>query len=173
MAINGIPEVIHDFNMYLSGKKLLGITGEVVLPDFESLTEEISGAGILGTYETPMIGRYGSMEQEIPFRVLNDSYFRLIDPSSPVDLTLRGSIQYTRQNTGAVDYMGMRVVMRGRSKKLSPGTVKNGTMESAITLELTYIKIELDGVERIELDKINPKFRVNGRDLLAKIRKYT
>lgn len=174
MAISGIPEVIHDFNMYLSGNKLGGITGEVSLPDFEATTETISGAGILGEYEASIPGRYSSMEQEIPFRVINADYFKLISPSSPVELTLRGAIQYNVKSTGAADYMGMRVVFRGRCKKISLGTVKQGgPMDSSITLELTYILIEMDGAKKIELDKINGVFKVNNVDLLAKIKKLT
>lgn len=66
MAIVGIPESIHDFNMYLTGNKLGGITGEVEMPPFESMTSTVSGAGILGEYEAPTPGHFGSMEQEIP-----------------------------------------------------------------------------------------------------------
>ena len=40
-----------------------------------------------------------------------------------------------------------------------------------MTVEITYIMIELDGKQRIELDKINNVYKVNGVDLLAKIRK--
>ena len=40
-----------------------------------------------------------------------------------------------------------------------------------MTVEITYIMIELDGKQKIELDKINNVYKVNGVDLLAKIRK--
>lgn len=174
MAIAGIPEVIHDFNLYLSGNKLGGVTGEVALPDFEAVTETISGAGILGEFESVIAGRYGSMEQEVPFRVINEDMFKLIDPTVPVELTLRGAIQQTVKATGAVDYIGMRVVFRGRSKKIAIGTVKQGgPMDSSIALELTYILIEMDGKSKVELDKINGVFRINGVDLLAKVHKLT
>ena len=174
MAIAGIPEVINDFNLYLSGNKLGGVTGEVALPDFEGVTETISGAGILGEFESVIAGRYGSMEQEVPFRVINEDMFKLIDPTVPVELTLRGAIQQTIKATGAVDYIGMRVVFRGRSKKIAIGTVKQGgPMDSSIALELTYILIEMDGKSKIELDKINGVFKVNGVDLLAKVHKLT
>ena len=174
MAINGIPEVIHDFNIYTSGAKIIGITGEVALPEFEAMTETISGAGILGEIETAIAGRYGSIEQEVPFRCINDDYFKLINPTSPVALTLRGAIQYNVKTNGATDYMGMRVVMRGRCKKISIGTVKQGgPMDSSITLELSYILIEMDGKKKIELDKVNGVFKVNGVDLLAKVKKLT
>lgn len=174
MAIAGIPEVIHDFNLYLSGNKLGGVTGEVALPDFEAVTETISGAGILGEFESVIAGRYGSMEQEVPFRVINEDMFKLIDPTIPVELTLRGAIQQTVKATGAVDYIGMRVVFRGRSKKIAIGTVKQGgPMDSSIALELTYILIEMDGKSKVELDKINGVFKINGVDLLAKVHKLT
>lgn len=174
MAIAGIPEVIHDFNLYLSGNKLGGVTGEVALPDFEAVTETISGAGILGEFESVIAGRYGSMEQEVPFRVINEDMFKLINPTVPVELTLRGAIQQTIKATGAVDYVGMRVVFRGRSKKIAIGTVKQGgPMDSSIALELTYILIEMDGKSKVELDKINGVFKVNGVDLLDKVHKLT
>lgn len=173
MAISGIPELIHDFNMYNSGNKIIGMTGEVALPEFEAMTETISGPGILGEIETGIPGRFGSMEQEIPFRVIDEDYFKLIDTSKPVELTLRGAIQYTVATTGAIDHMGMRVVVRGRPKKISIGTVKQGgAMDSKIALELSYILIEMDGKKRVELDKMNSVFKINGKDMLAKVRKY-
>ena len=174
MSIAGIPEVIHDFNIYNNGNKIVGITGEVSLPDFEAMTETIRGAGILGEYETTVAGRYGSMAQDIPFRCIDRDFFSLIDPTTPVALTLRGAMQHNVSSTGAADYLGMRVVMRGRCKKIAVGTVKQGgAMDSSITLELTYILVELDGKTMIELDKINGVCKVNGADLLAKVRKLT
>lgn len=174
MAISGIPEVIHDFNIYNGGSKLVGVSGEVTLPDFEAMTETISGPGILGEIETIIPGRYGSMEMEIPFRVVNTEFFSMINPGSSAALTLRGTIQYNVKSTGAPDYMGMRVVVRGRCKKIALGTLKQGgAMDSSVSLELTYILIELDGKKAIELDKLNGKFVVNNTDLLAKVRKYT
>lgn len=174
MAIAGIPEVINDFNIYRSGNRLAGTTGEVALPDFEAITATISGNGILGEYEAPVTGHYGSMEQEITFRVLNMDYFDLADPTLSQELTLRGAIQTMDKAAQSSAEMGMRVVFRGRCKKFSPGTVKQReAMDGSITLELTYILIELDGKEKVRLDKLNGEFRINGVDKLAKIRQLT
>lgn len=175
MPIVGIPEAIHDFNIYRSGEKMYGgVTGEVKLPDLESMTSTVSGTGILGEYEAILPGHYGSMEQEIPFRCISEDYFSLINPSSAVDLTLRGTIQYTDRATQTMRYMGMRVVVRGRCKKIQIGTVKqHGAMDSLIVLEPTYILIEMDGTPRFELDKLNSVFKVNGEDLLEQVRQLT
>lgn len=174
MAIAGIPEVINDFNLYLSGNKLGGTTGEVSLPDFEPITSTTSGNGILGEYEAIVLGHFGSMEQEVPFRCINEDYFKMVSPSKAVELTLRGAIQQSERETMNEGEVGMRVVFRGRCKKISIGTVKQREqMGSLISLELTYILIEMDGKERICLDKINTIYRINGVDQLAKIRALT
>lgn len=174
MAIAGIPEVINDFNLYLSGGKLGGTTGEVSLPDFEPITSTTSGNGILGEYEAIVLGHFGSMEQEIPFRCINEDYFKMVSPSKSVELTLRGAIQQSERDTLNEGEVGMRVVFRGRCKKISIGTVKQREqMGSMVSLELTYILIEMDGKERICLDKINTIYRINGVDQLAKIRALT
>ena len=48
---------------------------------------------------------------------------------------------------------------------------QGGAMDAAVTVEVVYIMIELDGKQRVELDKLNNVYKVNGVDLLAKIRK--
>ena len=172
MGALGIPGVINNFNLYNNGTALVGLTGEVALPDFEGITETLSGPGILGEIDEVIIGQFGSMVLEIPFRILDEDAFNLMSPVTSLNLTLRASEQYTVKSTGNIDYKGMRVVVRGRQKKLKGGTVKlGGTMDAAVTVEIAYIMIELDGKPKIELDKINGVYNVNGVDLLAKIRK--
>lgn len=62
----------------------------------------------------------------------------------------------------------------GRVKKFKPGKIeKNNSMEATITLELTYLLIEVDGVEILAIDKLNQVYRVNGVDMLADVRNMT
>jgi len=56
----------------------------------------------------------------------------------------------------------------GRVKSFNPGKVEKGeAMEATITMELTYIMIEVDGVQLLEVDKLNGIYKVNGNDMLA------
>ena len=41
------------------------------------------------------------------------------------------------------------------------------TMDSGVTLNILYILIEVNGESVVELDKMNPTYKVNGVDLLA------
>ena len=173
-TITNVPEIINSYNAYNNGNRLIGVTGSVKLPTLDAITEEVSGAGILGTYETSVAGMYSSMTQEIPFRILDDDIFSLMNPSELVDLTFRASAQSTVKATGAVDYKGMRIVERGRLKSFTPGSYELGKkMEANLTLELLYIMIEIGGEKKLEYDKLNSVFVVNGKDLLEKVRAYS
>lgn len=173
-AVGNIPEVINNFNAYNQGNLLIGVTGQVQLPNFDAITEEISGAGILGSYETGIPGFYSSMPLEVPFRILDTDIFSIMNPSEPVDLTFRASEQHTVKSTGALDYKQMRIVTRGRLKNFAPGTLELGKqMGATVTLELLYILIEIDSKTMLEYDKLNTVFVVNGKDLLEKVRAYS
>ena len=173
-AIANVPEVINNYNVYNNGNVLIGVSGAVTLPTFDAITEEVSGAGILGTYDTSVAGMYSSMTQEVPFRILDQDIFSLMNPAELVDLTFRASAQSTVKATGAVDYKGMRVVERGRLKSFTPGKFELGKqMNASVTLELLYILIEVDGKTMLEYDKLNAVFKVNGVDLLEKVRAYS
>lgn len=168
--MNGIPSKINMFNVYKDGNTLAGLSGEVTLPDFEAISETISGPGILGEIDDPTIGHFGSQEIEIPFRNITNDTFTLMNPGDEVNLTLRGSIQ-VNTNGGGVDYVGMRIIFRGKCKSFTGGTVKQGAaMASAIKLELTYIRIDLNGEAKVELDKLNSVYKLNGVDILEKAR---
>ena len=65
----------------------------------------------------------------------------------------------------------MRVVIRGKQKKFDPGKVKQGEqMDATVTVEVIYLMIEIDGKNKIEIDKLNFVYKVNGKDILEKVR---
>ncbi len=173
-SVNNVPEVINNYNVYNRGNRLIGVSGAVALPSFDGITEEVSGAGVLGTYETAIPGMYSSIVQEVPFRILDEDAFSLMNPNDPVDLTFRSAVQSTNKNTMALGMRSIRIVERGRLKSFSPGSLEQGKqMGATLTLEVLYFLIEIDGKTMLELDKLNSVFVVNGKDLLEKVRAYS
>ena len=57
------PEVINNFNVYNSGNKMVGVSGEISLADLQAVTAEVSGAGIMGSYNTAVVGMFQSISQ--------------------------------------------------------------------------------------------------------------
>ena len=168
-----IPMVMHAYNIYNNKNKALqGMESEVTLPDLEMMTETISGAGIAGEVEEVIMGFLSSMEMEIDWNIMYGDFFDSIYIGQPADLTLRASNQVLNKATGEMVESAQRVVVRGRTKKIEGGTAKQGgKSEPKTTYEMTYIKIEQDGETKLEADKYNFIFSVNGHDYLADVRK--
>lgn len=168
-----IPQVIHLFNVYKDGNKQIGIANEVTLPEIPYKTVTIDGAGIPGSYDAAVIGNFDSIKQTIPFINLYTNMIDFTDPEALQDITMRASLQVENKSTGATDYVGLRVVEKGKCISFNPGQMKQADrMSATVTIECMYILIEIDGKKLIEIDKWNGIYIVNGKDLMEKARKY-
>ena len=167
-----IPEVLNHYNVYNdAAKKLIGISGEIELGDLEAITDTIEGAGVLGEIEDPVTGQFSSTKIKIPFSVLYEDLFSLMNTTKPPQLTLRASMQCMDPTTGETGYYPVKIVVRGKASKTGLGKVTKGKKgEPEIELEILYIKIMINNKTTLELDKLNFKFVLNGVDMLKKVR---
>lgn len=166
---NYIPEKINDYNAYLDGTRMIGVAASVTLPEVNMKTSTISGVGVNGEIDSPTIGQFESMEQEIQFNTLYSSAASMLSPLSTVNLTFRAA-QQVYDKAGGYSFKGLRVVEMGRVKSFVPGKIEKGeAMEATVKLELTYILIEVDGEQLLEVDKLNGVYKVKGVDMLAGI----
>lgn len=164
-----IPEKIIGFRCYQDGEVLLGVV-DAQLPEPELMTETVSGAGIAGEYESPVMGHFKSMTTTIKFRTVTAAALRLAK-SKAVHLELRGSIQVHDGGSGKLTPMPMRVIVKGLPKKSGLGKLEVGKpMDAEHVFETTYLKVELNGKEELEIDKLNYIHKVNGEDQLAEVR---
>ena len=164
---NYIPEKINDYNVYLDGTKMIGVAASVTLPEVNMKTSTVSGVGVNGELDSPTIGLFEKMEQELQFNTLYSSAMDVLSPLSAVNLTLRAA-QQVYDKTGGYDFKGLRVVEMGRVKSFKPGKVEKGeAMDAVVRLELTYLMIEVDGEQLLEIDKLNSIYKVRGEDMLA------
>lgn len=167
------PEVINNFRVYNDAARVMGTTGEIKLPNLQAMTAEISGAGILGKYETSVLGMFNDIKLQIPFRMIDRDYFRMLNTGEQSKIVLRSSVQQRNRETGrTLSTAAQRFVFGGHPTEIEMGTVKQGDMMNAsITLDLTYILVEIGGVVMLELDKLNSVHNVDGKDLLKDIMK--
>lgn len=166
---NYVPEKINEYNAYLDGEKMIGVVPDIDLAEIGMKASEVEGAGMLGVLDSPTIGQFESIEQEIKFNVLYSSAINMLSPLEAVNLTFRAA-QQVYDKTGGYAFKGLRIVQQGRVKKFKPGKLKRAEgMAATVTLELTYYLIEVDGEIMLEIDKLNPKYIVCGKDMLAGI----
>jgi P2 family phage contractile tail tube protein len=166
-----IPTQNINFSVYDSrSKDLLGVA-EVTLPNLEAMTETISGAGLAGEVDMPVLGHFGSMTVEISWRTMTKDATKLSGQTAQY-LDMRGSIEQYEEQTGAITTMAMKVAVITVPKSLNLGNLNVGTgSDSSNEFECSYIKVWLGSEEVVELDKFNYIYRVHGVDYLASVRR--
>lgn len=170
MAINVIDEQTIDYRVYHADIPTPIGTATVEAPTLTPLTAEITGAGIGGSYESPTIGAFESMELVLNFRTVTGDTGSLMSPDD-VLLTLRAAVQAHDGATGKAITVAQRLLMRGRFKETDLGTLEVGAIaEQSLTFEVTMLKLYRDGLEQIAIDKLNGVYRTNGIDHMAGVR---
>lgn len=90
---NKVPERLINFRVYNDGNDLLGVAN-VDLPSIEAMSDTVSGAGIAGEVESPILGHFGSMTATFTWRTITPELAKLANQKAHA-LDLRGSQQVT------------------------------------------------------------------------------
>lgn len=158
-----------NYRCYKDGNQLLGVT-TIDLPNLETMTETISGAGIAGEMDVPVMGQFAPISCTLNFSSVTKSQVQLLSPLQH-NLVLRGSIQKHDSSTGQVINVPIRYEITGRNKAVTPGTMAVAKpTEGSVEIEVIAIAFFENNEERFEIDKLNSIFRVDGVDYLAGVR---
>ena len=167
---NQVPEKLINFKVYDDTDEIVGISGDITLPNFEAQAEAIGGAGIAGEFESVTLGHFGSQTIEIPFRTLLKKSFNLMSNRGR-SIVLRGAQQVYDTALGRSEPKKIKITLRGQPKGLNLGTFAVGqATNSSNTMEILYIKVEVEDEVVLEFDKLNYIFFINGTDILKEIR---
>ena len=167
-----LPQKIIAYNAYTFGNKLIGIAGEIEIPELEFMSDTITGAGIGGSVEMPVPGIIDAMEMEIPFTSLTGNIFEIFKTDQVSEITLRGSEQSEDTATGKLYKVPVKISMRGIIKKIKPGKLAPGaSMEASVTMALQYIKIDVDNQSHLEIEPLNLVCIINGIDIMEEVRR--
>ena len=163
--------LLNRFRAYKSGKELIGIAGEINLPEITNMTDTLEGGCVGGTMDMPVIGLIENMEIEIAFLSLCTDIFSIMDPTESDSITFNGAIQGMEAGTGKIGFVDLSITIKGTVKKFVSGNLKAGSkMGSSVTLNLSYYKLVLDGKTELEIDRLNDVFIVNGKDILKDVK---
>lgn len=166
---NQVPEKLINFRVYDDGNDLLGVA-DCALPNLEAMTETVSGAGIAGEVDSPVLGHYGSMTATINFRTITKSATRLAAQRAH-SIEFRGSQQVYDAGNGEYKTVPIKVATRLVPKTVTLGNLNVGAQtETSNEFEVLYLKVWLDGEVQMEIDKYNYIARVGEVDYLASVR---
>lgn len=165
-----IPEVVTNFRMYDGESDRLVGTVDCELPSIELMTETLTGSGIAGEIETTVMGHLKAMAMKIALRNLTHKSFSLLNPYG-VSLSIRGAMQVQNPTTGLKANIPLNIRVKGVAKKLEPGKLATAkAMDTSVELSIHYLKITLNGIEKVEIDQFNYIYKVEGTDYLLDIK---
>ena len=151
--------LVNRYNVYKSGKQLIGVAGELTLPEVTNLTDTMEGAGTGGNMDIPVIGLLDDMEMQIGFMSLCEDIFLDHGPNGGNRSDSEWSLARDKCRKRSCAVPECSISVRGILKQFSPGTMKSGgRMDSSVTLGLSYYKIVLGNKTMLEIDRLNGVF---------------
>lgn len=160
-----------EFSIYSQGNIELGVA-TIDLPAFEATSESVKGSGIIGEIDLPTLFALGSSEVTLNYRSVAPNMFGFLAPKRQ-DIEARWVAQKVEQSTYTADFDYLRIVIKGFTKSVSPGSLDTaGESSSSVAIEAVYLKVEDKNTVLLELDKINGKYVVNGNDYHAPFREW-
>ena len=166
---NQIIERVVNAAVFNEAGKFLGIAS-IDLPQIQAMADTVSGAGIAGEVESPVLGHFQAMTTTFHWRSIEPDAVALCEQRAH-QVDCRASQQVTETATGESTTMPVRTTMKIIPKSFNMGSLQPGTAtDSEQEFEVIYIKLFVDGAEVLEIDKYNFVCRINGNDLLASVR---
>ncbi|EGY52008.1 phage major tail tube protein [Neisseria shayeganii] len=162
--------VIYNANLYLNGNTQIGRANEVKLPEIEILQDEHAGLGLAFDINLPKGFKVG--EGEISWNSLYaDAFNGVYLPFKAQQLMVRGNLQ-THNGEGLVKEEPVVVVLTVKFSKVPLGGYKpKERAEWPSTFTCTAGSVKAGGRELLYFDAFANKYRVNGQDQLAQMRR--
>lgn len=166
---NQVPERLISFRVYNDSNDLLGIA-TVDLPEIEAMSDTVSGAGIAGEVESPVLGHYSSMTTTFTWRTIEKAAMKLsVQKAHAVEV--RGAQQVYDAANGEYKTVPVRASMRIVPKTVTLGSFEPGsTTDTEQEFEVLYLKMYVDGKDVLEIDKFNYIAKFGDTDILASVR---
>lgn len=165
-----VDELIINFSVYEDAVEYLGMS-EATLPEVSNLAEEITGAGIAGNVEAVVLGHIEAMTLTLNFRTVTKAAIRLAEPRIH-NIDLRAAQQVRNTQTGKIETVAAKHVMKVTPKKFAPGKLAAASAADASgEYAVSYYALHLDGKRMVEIDPLNFIYYINGTDYLVDVRK--
>jgi hypothetical protein len=168
-----VPHITAAYNVYVDGgTKLLGLA-DCTMPNWEALTETITGAGIMGELEIPSRGHMSALTFVMNFRsMLDDPLTFAISQAYHFDL--RAAQGFEDNTTYERGEAKERYSIRGPIKTVNPGTRgPHAAWDATIEVAVRRVEHFIDGRQVLEFDLLNDVYRVNGVDIYQQVRAAT
>lgn len=159
--------ILTNSTVYL-GKNLFGSASSVTCPEIDMETIELKKG--IGSFNLPIAIK--AMTTSITITGFDKDVFdKVSNPFSEINMTVYGSLD-TYSNETLTKTEQAKLIIRASSQKFSLlGELKQQeNLEQTIDFNVSAAKLIIGGSEKYHIDVINHILKINGEDILAKLR---
>ncbi len=165
-----IKNFLQNAKVYLEGNVLVGVA-DVDLPDVAYMTEKVKSLGISGELEIPVLGHFKEMKAKLKFTTATKEFGKLMTPESKL-IQVYASLQEYDPASNKYKSVGYKAVMNVLPISNKAGKIDIGKpQDSEIEFTVSAFKLEIDGKTIYDIDVLNVKCEIDGKDYLSDIRK--
>lgn len=152
-------------NIYVDGINYLGKAEEVSLPDLKVKMAEHKALGMAGAFELP--SGFDKMEAKIKWNAFYpDALRKFANPFTAIDFQVRGNLETWAGGNRAAQ-APVVVFIVGTPKNFPAGNFKqHDNVELESMVNITYMRVEIDGAPVMEIDVMANIYKVDGEDVL-------
>ncbi len=156
--------------LYEDGKSYEDLA-EVTLPNIAFLTTSISGSGLMGNIEVPIMGMLDNMTMTIKFRTMTETAAKLCEPKKH-QLDLRIAEEWWENESAETGLWADKMVVICVPKATTLGVVTPVAMpDTSGEYVVYYYAAYRNGEQLWEIDKRNMKCIILGTDYMEPVRK--
>jgi P2 family phage contractile tail tube protein len=164
------PLITAQFNVFVDGgTRLLGLA-DVTMPNFEAMTETVTGAGLMGELEV-VSRHFSAMTFTMNFRSMLDDALNFAHAQAH-NFDLRSAQSFEDNTTYQRGEAAERYSIIGPVKTINHGNrAPNSPWDASLEVAVRRLEHFIDGAQVREIDILNNINRVRGVDLYADIRR--
>ena len=140
----------------------------ITLPSIEKKKATIEGMGVMGTIENPTRRALESMTLSSAFRGLTDNNMELLNGVKSLDYRAALNVYDTALKVNRTVQIRVAVTGPVSTYDLGEAEVSNA-MSVQADIEVYNLKVWLDKKPKIEFDKWNEIYRINGIDVASDV----
>lgn len=165
-VVDLFPTIKNSKNKYVEIPDMVSFS----LPEVTFADGELTGAGIYGTINKPDIYSIDAMELALVVKSLNSTVRSALTPDG-VEVRLNYAVDNVN-GSGTETYTSYSAVVKGYPKNIPAAEVKKGEgQELTINIAVRYYKLSINGKVVFEIDPLNGKMTINGKDYAKKLNK--
>lgn len=165
-----ITERLIRFDLTCDDTAIVGVKS-INLPSISEKTVDVDGSGIMGTYQTPVLGQLDNMEVSMDLTHVDPAQAVILQAPIVHNVIAYIAAQVRDNETDEISVQKWRITMRLRPKSVNEGSLQtDNDLNGTTTFACSQYKMYINGELTCDVEPLNSIYLWNGTDYYADVR---